>query len=112
LSAVLGGAVLEVTDLRIAFGGVKAVDGLTFSVHAGEIIAVIGPNGAGKTSAFNCITGFYKPTSGSIMLNGHNITGKRPADIANAGISRTFQNLRLFNDLTVLDNVRAGMQAK
>ena len=97
------------TDLRIAFGGVKAVDGLTFSVHAGEIIAVIGPNGAGKTSAFNCITGFYKPTSGSIMLNGHNITGKRPADIANAGISRTFQNLRLFNDLTVLDNVRAGM---
>jgi len=109
MSAVLGAAVLEVTDLRIAFGGVKAVDGLSFSVHAGEIIAVIGPNGAGKTSAFNCITGFYKPTSGSIVLNGNNITGKRPADIANAGISRTFQNLRLFNDLTVLDNVRAGM---
>ncbi len=102
-------AVLEVTDLQIAFGGVKAVDGLTFSANAKEIIAVIGPNGAGKTSAFNCITGFYKPTSGSVKLDGKDITGKRPADIAGAGVSRTFQNLRLFADMTVLDNVRAGM---
>ena len=102
-------AVLEVTDLQIAFGGVKAVDGLTFSADAREIIAVIGPNGAGKTSAFNCITGFYKPTAGSVRLNGQDITGKRPASIAAAGVSRTFQNLRLFPDLTVLDNVRAGM---
>ena len=101
--------VLEVKDLQIAFGGVKAVDGLSFSVGATEIIAVIGPNGAGKTSAFNCITGFYKPSSGAVLLNGRNITGKRPADIAAAGVSRTFQNLRLFPDLTVLDNVRAGM---
>jgi branched-chain amino acid transport system ATP-binding protein len=98
-----------VKELQIAFGGVKAVDGLSFSAHEKEIIAVIGPNGAGKTSAFNCITGFYKPTSGSVLLNGTNITGKRPADIAAAGVSRTFQNLRLFPDLTVLDNVRAGM---
>jgi len=102
-------AVLEVTDLEIAFGGVKAVDGLTFTANAKEIIAVIGPNGAGKTSAFNCITGFYKPTGGSVKLNGQDITGKRPADIARAGVSRTFQNLRLFHDMTVLDNVRAGM---
>lgn len=103
-------AVLEVDDLHIAFGGgVKAVDGLTFTAHENEIIAVVGPNGAGKTSAFNCITGFYKPTGGSVVLNGVDITGKRPADIAAAGISRTFQNLRLFPDLTVLDNVRAGM---
>jgi len=102
-------AVLEVKDIQIAFGGVKAVDGLTFSAQEKEIIAVIGPNGAGKTSAFNCITGFYKPTSGSVVLNGRNITGKRPADIAAAGVTRTFQNLRLFPDLTVLDNVRAGM---
>ena len=101
--------VLEVKNLQIAFGGVKAVDGLSFAAREKEIIAVIGPNGAGKTSAFNCITGFYKPTSGSIVLNGNDITGKRPADIAAAGISRTFQNLRLFPDLTVLDNVRAGM---
>ena len=102
-------AVLEVKDLQIAFGGVKAVDGLTFTANSGEIIAVIGPNGAGKTSAFNCITGFYKPTGGQVLMKGENITGKRPADIAAAGITRTFQNLRLFPDLTVLDNVRAGM---
>lgn len=102
-------AVLEVTDLQIAFGGVKAVDGLSFVANAREIIAVIGPNGAGKTSAFNCITGFYKPTAGSVKLNGVDVTGNRPADIAAAGVSRTFQNLRLFPDLTVLDNVRAGM---
>jgi len=102
-------AILEVKDLHIAFGGVKAVDGLSFSAHKQEIIAVIGPNGAGKTSAFNCITGFYKPTAGSVLLNGLDTSGKRPADIAAAGVSRTFQNLRLFPDLTVLDNVRAGM---
>ncbi|MEP7034660.1 MAG: ABC transporter ATP-binding protein [Actinomycetota bacterium] len=101
--------ILEVRNLQIAFGGVTAVDGLSFSAHEEEIIAVIGPNGAGKTSAFNCITGFYKPTSGSVLLNGVDTTGKRPADIAAAGVSRTFQNLRLFPDLTVLDNVRAGM---
>lgn len=102
-------AVLEVLDLEIAFGGVKAVDGLTFNANANEIIAVIGPNGAGKTSAFNCITGFYKPTGGTVKLNGVDIAGRRPADIAHAGVSRTFQNLRLFHDMTVLDNVRAGM---
>jgi branched-chain amino acid transport system ATP-binding protein len=102
-------AILEVKDLQIAFGGVKAVDGLSFSAHEREIIAVIGPNGAGKTSAFNCITGFYKPTSGSVLINGVDTTSKRPADIAAIGVARTFQNLRLFPDLTVLDNVRAGM---
>lgn len=102
-------AILEVKDLQIAFGGVKAVDGLSFSAQKREIIAVIGPNGAGKTSAFNGITGFYKPTSGSVLMNGVDTTGKRPADIAATGVSRTFQNLRLFPDLTVLDNVRAGM---
>ena len=102
-------AVLEVKDLQIAFGGVKAVDGLSFTAQANEIVAVIGPNGAGKTSAFNCITGFYKPTSGTVLLNGVNVTGQRPATIAAAGVTRTFQNLRLFPDLSVLDNVRAGM---
>ena len=74
-------AVLEVKDLQIAFGGVKAVDGLTFSAHPKEIIAVIGPNGAGKTSAFNCITGFYKPTSGSVTLNGQP-TSPQPESLA------------------------------
>ena len=91
-------AILEVKDLQIAFGGVRAVDGLSFSARR-EIIAVIGPNGAGKTSAFNCITGFYKPTAGSVRMNGVDTTGKQPADIAAAGVTRTFQTSRLFPDL-------------
>lgn len=102
-------ALLEVSDLTIAFGGVKAIDGLSFSVDAGEIVSVIGPNGAGKTSAFNCITGFYTPRAGTVRLDGRDITGKRPAVIAASGVTRTFQNMRLFPDLTVLDNVRGGM---
>jgi len=100
---------LQVEDLRLAFGGVKAVDGLGFQVRDGDILSVIGPNGAGKTSAFNCISGFYKPTSGRITFLGENVTGMRPSALAARGIARTFQNLRLFGDLTVLDNVRAGM---
>lgn len=100
---------LEVADLRLAFGGVKAVDGLSFSVADGDILSVIGPNGAGKTSAFNCITGFYKPTGGLITFAGENVTGLRPSALAARGMARTFQNLRLFGELTVLDNVRAGM---
>lgn len=109
MSAAAGTPVLVVADLEIAFGGVKAVDGLSFSVNAREIVAVIGPNGAGKTSAFNCITGFYKAAGGSVLVNGVDLTGKRPAVIAAAGVTRTFQNLRLFLDSSVLDNVRAGM---
>ncbi|MCW2914561.1 MAG: transporter related protein, partial [Actinomycetia bacterium] len=99
---------LEVEDLRLAFGGVKAVDGLTFHVHEGEVVAVIGPNGAGKTSGFNCVTGFYKPTSGAVRVAGADVTRQRPSAIAAQGVSRTFQNLRLFGELSVLDNVRAG----
>jgi branched-chain amino acid transport system ATP-binding protein len=104
-----GEILLQVQDLRLAFGGVKAVDGLGFQVRDGDILSVIGPNGAGKTSAFNCISGFYKPTSGRITFAGENVTGMRPSALAARGIARTFQNLRLFGDLTVLDNVRAGM---
>jgi branched-chain amino acid transport system ATP-binding protein len=103
---------LQVEDLRIAFGGVVAVDGLSFHVDTGDILSVIGPNGAGKTSAFNCITGFYKPTAGSVHLAGDEITGMRPSAVAAKGVSRTFQNLRLFGELTVLDNVRAGMHLR
>ncbi|MFC9972741.1 ABC transporter ATP-binding protein [Spirillospora sp. NPDC127200] len=101
-------ALLRVRDLRLAFGGVRAIDGLSFAVDAGEIVSVIGPNGAGKTSAFNCVTGFYKPTGGEVELDGAAITGRRPARIAGLGVSRTFQNPRLFGELSVLDNVRAG----
>ncbi|MDR3361020.1 MAG: ABC transporter ATP-binding protein [Bifidobacteriaceae bacterium] len=100
--------VLRVEDLKVRFGGVKAVDGLSFTVRRGEIVSLIGPNGAGKTSAFNCITGFYKPSEGSIQFNGRDITGKRPSKITKLGMARTFQNLRLFADLSVVDNVRTG----
>ncbi len=103
---------LDVDGLTVAFGGVTAVNGLTFKVHEGEVLSVIGPNGAGKTSAFNCITGFYKPTAGRIRFAGADITGKRPALIAARGVARTFQNLRLFGELSVLDNVRAGMHVR
>ncbi|GAA2075336.1 ABC transporter ATP-binding protein [Actinomadura alba] len=99
---------LQVEDLRLSFGGVRAVDGLTFTVGEGEIVSIIGPNGAGKTSAFNCITGFYKPTGGVVRVGGTDVTGRRPSAIAARGVSRTFQNLRLFGELSVLDNVRAG----
>ena len=103
---------LQVEGLRLAFGGVTAVDGLTFSVNEGDILSVIGPNGAGKTSAFNCITGFYRPTAGKVLLAGEDITRLRPSLVAAKGVSRTFQNLRLFGELTVLDNVRAGMHLR
>ncbi|MFR9795748.1 ABC transporter ATP-binding protein [Streptomyces sp. MS06] len=101
-------ALLEVKDLRLAFGGVKAVDGLSFDVGESEIVSVIGPNGAGKTSAFNCITGFYRPSGGRITIGGADVTRMRTSAIAARGVSRTFQNVRLFGDLPVLDNVRAG----
>ena len=100
--------ILEISDLRLAFGGIRAVDGLSFSVGESEIVSVIGPNGAGKTSAFNCASGFYRPTAGSVRLAGEQVAGLRPSAIAARGLARTFQNLRLFGELSVLDNVRAG----
>ncbi len=103
---------LQVSDLTLRFGGVTAVDGLTFSVDEGTILSVIGPNGAGKTSGFNCITGFYRPNSGRVVLDGEDITRLRPSAVAAKGVARTFQNLRLFGELTVLDNVRAGMHLR
>ncbi len=104
-------ALLEVRDLHLRFGGVKAVDGLSFDVREGEILAVIGPNGAGKTSAFNCISGFYRPTSGSIAFEGRSIMRVLPSTITRRGMARTFQNLRLFKEMTVLDNVKTAMHA-
>jgi branched-chain amino acid transport system ATP-binding protein len=112
VSATSGQPLLQVSDLTLRFGGVTAVDGLTFAVDQGTIMSVIGPNGAGKTSAFNCITGFYRPSSGRVVLDGEDITRLRPSAVAAKGVSRTFQNLRLFGELTVLDNVRAGMHLR
>lgn len=100
---------LEVKNLCIQFGGLKAVDSLNLTIYKGQLYGLIGPNGAGKTTVFNMLTGVYKPTSGSITLDGQNITGKPPAQINKDGIARTFQNIRLFKDMSVLDNVKVGL---
>ena len=103
------GVVLRVQDLCMYFGGVHAVDGLSFDVKKGEIFGLIGPNGAGKTTVFNLLTGVYKPTEGIITLDGKDVTGKKTIEINQAGIARTFQNIRLFKDLSVIDNVKVGL---
>ena len=98
-------ALLEVRELTRAFGALKAVAGVSFSVRAGELVGLIGPNGAGKTTVFNVITGVYAPTHGQIMFEGRTISGMKPHRIACGGITRTFQNIRLFTRLSCLDNV-------
>ncbi len=100
---------LQVTDLSISFGGLRAVDDFNLTINKGELYGLIGPNGAGKTTAFNLLTGVYKPDQGKILLDGNDITGKPTVDINKAGIARTFQNIRLFKDLSVLDNVKVGL---
>jgi branched-chain amino acid transport system ATP-binding protein len=102
-------ALLEVNHLSIQFGGLRAVDSFHLSIKKGELYGLIGPNGAGKTTVFNLLTGVYKPTEGIIKLDGVDITGKSTIEINKAGIARTFQNIRLFKDLSVLDNVKVGL---
>ena len=100
---------LEVKNLGISFGGLRAVDDFNLSIEQGQLYGLIGPNGAGKTTVFNMLTGVYKPTDGKIFLDGEDITGKSTIEINKEGIARTFQNIRLFSDLSVLDNVKAGL---
>ncbi len=100
---------LEVTELGISFGGLRAVDELNMKIGNGALVGLIGPNGAGKTTVFNMLTGVYRPTDGGIRLDGDNIIGKKPHEICRMGIARTFQNIRLFQNLSVLDNVKAGL---
>lgn len=102
-------AVLEVKNLGISFGGLRAVDDFSLEVAKGQLYGLIGPNGAGKTTVFNMLTGVYKPDNGKILLDEEDITGRSNIEINKAGIARTFQNIRLFSDLTVLDNVKAGL---
>lgn len=102
-------ALLEVSNLGIAFGGLQAVAQFDLTIETGHLYGLIGPNGAGKTTVFNMLTGVYRPTEGNIVLYGKDITGKNPELINKAGIARTFQNIRLFNEMTVLDNVKVGM---
>ncbi len=102
-------AMLEVNHLSIQFGGLRAVDGFHVNIEKGELYGLIGPNGAGKTTIFNLLTGVYKPTEGIIKLDGQDITGKNTIEINKTGIARTFQNIRLFKDMPVLDNVKVGL---
>lgn len=102
-------AMLDVKGLSISFGGLKAVSNFNIHIEKGQLYGLIGPNGAGKTTVFNLLTGVYAPDTGSIQLDGQNIAGKKTAEINQAGIARTFQNIRLFKELSVLDNVKAGL---
>ncbi len=99
---------LKVEQLGIRFGGVVALDGVSFSVAEGEIYALIGPNGAGKTTLFNCVSGLYVPTGGSVFLDGADISSLKPFERARRGMTRTFQNLQIFEHMTVVENVMAG----
>ena len=99
---------LAIVGVSKYFGGVRAVEDVTVSIRRGEIMSVIGPNGAGKTSLLNMISGFYRPTSGTITLEGRDITHARPSEIAALGVARTFQNIALFKGMTVLDNIMLG----
>lgn len=101
-------ALLEVQDISIQFGGVKAVQNVSFSIDAGIVYAVIGPNGAGKTTLFNLITGIYTPTSGNILLDGQPIQGKSPDVLAQRGVARTFQNLQICMNMSAVENVMVG----
>ncbi len=101
--------VLDVKNLGISFGGLRAVNDFSVSIKKEQLYGLIGPNGAGKTTIFNLLTGVYKPDSGKIILDGTDVTGKTTIDINKAGIARTFQNIRLFSQLSVLDNVKVGL---
>jgi len=102
-------ALLEIKNLTKTFGGLRAIGGVTFSLEKGQIVSIIGPNGAGKTTFFNTLTGIYKPNEGSITFNNKSLVGLRPDQIAARGISRTFQNIRLFQEMTVIENILTGM---
>ena len=102
-------ALLEAKNLGISFGGLRAVDDFNIKIEKGSLYGLIGPNGAGKTTVFNLLTGVYKPTEGIITLDGKDVTGKKTIEINQAGIARTFQNIRLFKDLSVIDNVKVGL---
>ncbi|GAB3033643.1 ABC transporter ATP-binding protein [Nocardioides flavus (ex Wang et al. 2016)] len=104
--------ILEVDQLTLRFGGLTALDNVSFDIKEGEILGLIGPNGAGKTTCFNAITGVYKPTSGTISFRGESLAGKKRFEITQSGIARTFQNIRLFPTMTALENVLVGADAQ
>ncbi len=101
-------AFFKVKDITIQFGGLKALDGISFEINKGEVYAIIGPNGAGKTTLFNCINGIYRPDCGDIHFKGEVLKGKKPDRIAGLGIARTFQNIELFSHLNTMENIMLG----
>jgi ABC-type branched-subunit amino acid transport system ATPase component len=105
-------ALLETRKLEKAFGGVRAIQAVDFAIEEGEIVSIIGPNGAGKTSFFNVVSGIFRPDSGQVVFDGLDLAGHTPSQIAKAGIARTFQNVRLFPNLTVLENVMVGQHCR
>jgi branched-chain amino acid transport system ATP-binding protein len=111
MTEALKPARLDVEGLSLSFGGLKAINDVSFSVEPGSITALIGPNGAGKTSMFNCISGFYKPQHGRVLLDGEDVTRVHPPERAKMGFARTFQNIALFRGMTVLDNIKLGRHA-
>jgi branched-chain amino acid transport system ATP-binding protein len=107
-----GGSLLEATNISKIFGGLVAVNDISFTVPQRAIVSLIGPNGAGKTTFFNCMTGLYRPTTGRVHFNGNDITAKRPDLVTQAGVARTFQNIKLFRTMTSIENVQVGMHAR
>ena len=103
---------LSAKGITQVFGGLVAVNNVDFEIRRGEIVSIIGPNGAGKTTFFNVLTGMYNPTSGKVHFNNQDITGLKPFQITKLGLARTFQNIRLFSDMTVLENVMSGMHCR
>jgi branched-chain amino acid transport system ATP-binding protein len=112
IAAAKGGPLLDAQGLTKQFGGLVAVNDVTFTVPHGAIVSIIGPNGAGKTTFFNMLTGLYKPTTGRVLFDGVEITGRRPDVITMAGIARTFQNIKLFRTMTAIENVQVGMHGR
>ncbi|ABY22007.1 branched-chain amino acid transport ATP-binding protein [Renibacterium salmoninarum ATCC 33209] len=112
IAVEIGDNLIEVQNLTVKFGWLTALDNVSFNIKRGEILGLIGPNGAGKTTCFNAMTGVYKPTSGKVLLEGYSIGGKRRHKITRLGLARTFQNIRLFIEMTALENVVVGLDAR
>lgn len=112
IAVEVGENIVEVRNLTVKFGGLTALDDVTFDIRRGEILGLIGPNGAGKTTCFNAMTGVYRPTSGDVLLEGQTIKGRKQHQITRMGLSRTFQNIRLFGEMTALENVVVGLDAR
>ena len=112
IAVEVGENIVEVRNLTVKFGGLLALDDVSFDIRRGEILGLIGPNGAGKTTCFNAMTGVYKPTSGDVLLEGQSIKGQKQHQITRLGLARTFQNIRLFGEMTALENVVVGLDAR